>query len=456
MAKEGLRVLAVAERELDTMPGDVSPAAIETDLTFLGLVGLLDPPRPEARAAIEECASAGMRVVMLTGDHPATAAAVARDLGIIAGGDAVISGPELAQLSDEALARTVATARVYARVDPAHKIKIVAALQKQGQLVAMTGDGVNDAPALKRANIGIAMGRSGTDVAREAAHMVLLDDNFATIVAAVREGRRIYDNIRKFVRYVLTCNSAEIWTLFLAPMLGLPVPLLPIHILWINLVTDGLPGLALTVEPEEGNLMRRPPRPPEESMFAHGLWQHVLWVGFVMGAATLCTQAWSLPLRLGTLAEHDVHRAGVSPARPRAGHPLGARVAITLGLFSNLPLFGAVVLTVALQLATLYVPVFNAVFKTEPLTARELSFCLAFSTVGFLAVEAEKNVSRNRRSWCIPCGAPSCLLRFPRWAPFWCSCRAGCWCRSASRRGGRWGASPCPGWIGSWVASLRT
>ena len=209
----------------------------------------------------------------------------------------MLTGEELAQLSTEELRARVEQIRVYARVAPEQKLKIVTALQERGELVAMTGDGVNDAPALKRADIGVAMGIAGTDVAKEASAMILLDDNFATIVRAVREGRRIYDNIRRFVRYAVTTNSGEIWTMFLAPLCGLPIPLLPIQILWINLVTDGLPGLALTAEPEESNIMRRPPRPPQESIFARGLGVHVLWVGPLMAALVLGTQAWSLAMR---------------------------------------------------------------------------------------------------------------------------------------------------------------
>ncbi len=244
---------------------------------------------------MRDCLAAGITPVMITGDHPATALAIARQLGIAReGADAVLTGADLAQLDDAALQARVAGVRVFARVDPAQKIRIVRSLQSLGRFVAMTGDGVNDAPALKQADIGVAMGRGGTDVAREAASLVLLDDNFATIVAAVREGRRIYDNIRKFVRYALTGNSGEIWTIFLAPLLGLPIPLLPIHILWVNLVTDGLPGLALAAEPAERNVMRRPPRPPDESLFAHGLWQHVLFIGLLIGGLCLGVQAWAL------------------------------------------------------------------------------------------------------------------------------------------------------------------
>jgi Ca2+-transporting ATPase len=396
MAADGLRVLAVASRDFPALPEDLSPDAIEVDLTFLGLVGLHDPPRPEARDAIAECRTAGIRVVMITGDHPATAGAIARQLGIVEDDDRrVVSGPELARLSGDALDDTVEDARVYARAAPEQKITIVKALQERGQFVAMTGDGVNDAPALRRADIGVAMGRGGTDVAREAAHMVLLDDNFATIVAAVREGRRIYDNIRKFIKYTLTSNSGEIWALFLAPFLGLPVPLLPIHILWINLVTDGLPGLALAVEPQERGVMRRPPRPPGESIFARGLWQHAVWVGLLMGGATLFTQAWAYH----TGYAHWQSMTFTVLTLSQLGHVLAIRSdrdsVFRQGFLSNVPLLGAVLFTVGLQLATLYVPAFNPVFKTEPLTASELAFCLAISTVVFFAVEGEKLLVRR-------------------------------------------------------------
>jgi Ca2+-transporting ATPase len=291
----------------------------------------------------------------------------------------------------------VGEVRVYARVAPEQKITIVKALQGRGEFVAMTGDGVNDAPALRRADIGVAMGRAGTDVAREAAHMVLLDDNFATIVAAVREGRRIFDNIRKFIRYALACNSAEIWTLFLAPFLGLPIPLLPIHILWINLVTDGLPGVALAVEPEEPGVMERPPRPPHESIFAHGLWQHVVWVGLLMGGVTLFTQAWAY--RTGSA--HWQSMTFTVLALSQLGHVLAIRSErssiFRQGFLSNLPLFGAVVFTLFLQLATMYVPALNPIFRTQPLSPSELALCLGLSTVVFLAVEGEKWLIRRGR-----------------------------------------------------------
>ena len=390
MAAEGLRVLAVAQREWPALPAAQDPETIEAELAFIGLVGLIDPPRHEARDAVGVCISAGITPVMITGDHPATARAIARELGILRPGDRAMTGAELAQLDDHDFARQVADIRVYARVDPAQKIRIVEALQRRGEFVAMTGDGVNDAPALRRADIGVAMGKGGTDVAREASSLVLLDDNFATIVGAVREGRRIFDNIRKFIRFVMTGNSGEIWTIFLAPFLGLPIPLLPIHILWVNLVTDGLPGLALAVEPEEKGVMRRPPRSPQESIFAHGLWQHMLWVGLLIGALTLLAQAVAI---YGGSA-HWRTMAFTVLTLAQLTHVLAIRSErdslFRQGIASNRPLLGAVVFTFALQMATIYVPFMNAALSTDPLTAVELGFAVALSSLVFFAVEAEK------------------------------------------------------------------
>ncbi len=395
MASEGLRVLAVAFRRFDAMPDILDN--VEQELIFLGFIGLMDPPRPEAGQAVAECKSAGITPVMITGDHPATARAIATRLSIIGDDAVVMTGVELSALSDTAFAEQVKKVRVYARVDPAQKIRIVKTLQALGEYVAMTGDGVNDAPALRRADIGVAMGRGGTDVAREAAHMVLLDDNFATIVHAVREGRRIFDNIRKFIKYTMTSNSGEIWVIFLAPFLGLPIPLLPIHILWINLVTDGLPGLALAKEPAEQGVMSRPPRPPAESIFAHGMWQHILWVGLLMGATTLLTQAWAY--HSGTT--HWQSMVFTVLTLSQLGHVLAVRAEraslFSIGLFSNPLLLAAVSLTFLLQMATLYIPVLNNVFKTQPLNLSELLLCLVLSSVVFWGVELEKWATR--RGW---------------------------------------------------------
>lgn len=395
LANDGYRVLAFAKRDFHALPEPLKPENTEQDLIFIGLVALIDPPRPEVPEAVMDCFTAGITPVMITGDHPGTAMAIAKRLGITDNDQALLGGEELEKLSEAELARVVESVRVYARVSPDQKLRIVKALQLNGEFVAMTGDGVNDAPALKRASIGVAMGQKGTDVAREASDMVLLDDDFATIVQAVRAGRRIFDNIRKFIKYTMSSNSGEIWTLFLAPFLGLPVPLLPIHILWINLVTDGLPGLALTAEPAEPGIMRRAPRHPEENIFAHGMWQHILWVGLFIGGISLFAMAWAISRDVAHWQTVVFTVLTVS----QLFHSLAVRSEnaslFHIGLFSNLPMLGAILLTLLLQLAVIYMPVLNSIFHTQPLPIYDLAVCLALSFLVLVAVEIEKVLVRH-------------------------------------------------------------
>lgn len=390
LAKDGHRVLGVAFRPLVDLPdlplGEVS---LERELVFVGLVGMIDPPRPQVKEAVQTCRTAGIRPVMITGDHPLTAQYIARELGIADDGR-ILTGQELAEATEPDLQAMVEGVPVYARVSPEHKLRIVQALQSQGHIVAMTGDGVNDAPALKKADIGVAMGITGTDVAKEASDMVLLDDDFATIVAAVREGRVIYDNIRKFIKYTLSSNAGEIWTMLLAPFLGMPLPLLPLQILWVNLVTDGLPGLALGVEPAERDAMRRPPYRPQESVFGRGLGWDVLWVGFLMGLVSLAMGYWWWHLGRQTWQTMVFTTLTLAQMGNALAIRSGRDSLWRLGLGSNKPLLGAVALTFALQLAVVYVPFLQRIFRTVSLSPAELAMSLALSTVVFWAVEARK------------------------------------------------------------------
>jgi len=395
MARDGLRVLAVAMRRWQALPDTLASNEVERDLTLLGLVGIMDPPRDEARDAVEACKGAGIVPVMITGDHPVTARAIAQRVGLLSPGDEVLEGRELARLSADELGARVAGIRVYARVAPEEKLRIVRALQARGELVAMTGDGVNDAPALKQADIGVAMGVAGTDVAKEASAMILLDDNFATIVRAVREGRKIYDNLRRFIKYAVTTNSAEIGLIFFAPFLGLPMPLLPVQILWINLVTDGFPGLALAAEPEEKDVMRRPPRPPHESIFAHGLGLHVIWVGVLMAALSIGTEAWATSLGVKAWQTMVFTVVCLSQLANVLAIRSERESLFSQGLLSNRPLLAAVLLTAGLQLAAIYVSGLNRVLKTEPLGPAELALCIATASVVFFAVEIEKWIKRK-------------------------------------------------------------
>ncbi|MDN5362482.1 MAG: P-type Ca2+ transporter type [Moorella sp. (in: firmicutes)] len=369
MAGQALRVLALAYSDLPAGT-ELQPDRVERDLVLVGLMGMLDPPRPEAAAAIQLCRQAGIKVVMITGDHQITARAVALELGLPAAEEGVLNGRQLDAMDDAELARVAPGVNVYARVSPHHKLRLVRALKANGQIVAMTGDGVNDAPAVKEADIGIAMGKSGTDVTREAAAMILADDNFATIVAAIEEGRGIYDNIRKFIRYLLSCNIGEVMTMFVAAVSGLPLPLLPIQILWMNLVTDGLPAMALGVDNKEPDLMKRPPHPPGESVFARGLGWSMAILGFQIGLATLAVFILGLYLGDGdlptarTLAFTTLVMAQLFAVFECRSEHLSP---FAVGYFSNPYLVAAVAISLTMQLLVLYLPPLQAVFKTVPL-----------------------------------------------------------------------------------------
>lgn len=390
LAERGMRVLAFGYRLLNEVPNSSEINQIENNLSLAGLVGLIDPPRPEVKAAIAQCKTAGIRPVMITGDHPVTAMAIAKDIDLWSPDGLLVTGQDLQSLTQNKLDEVVEKIAVYARVNPEQKLNIVRSLQRKKHFVAMTGDGVNDAPSLRIANIGIAMGIMGTEVSKEASHMVLLDDNFATIVQTVKEGRHIFDNIRKFIKYTMTSNSGELWTILLAPLLGLPIPLLPIHILWINLVTDGLPGLALIMEPAEKDLMNKPPRSPSESIFSRGMGKHILWVGLLMGFVCLGLQYWTLEFEVANWQTMVFTVLCLS----QLGHVFAIRSEcvpiIKYGLVSNRALIWSILLTFTLQMGTIYLPAANAIFKTAPLSLNELLVCFAASLVVFHAVEFEK------------------------------------------------------------------
>jgi Ca2+-transporting ATPase len=352
------------------------------------------------REAVREAKAAGIRPVMITGDHPLTAAFIARELGIADSGK-TLTGRDLDAMSVEELKDVVEDVPVFARVSPEHKLKLVQALQSRGHIVAMTGDGVNDAPALKKAEIGVAMGITGTDVSKEASDMILLDDNFATIVASVKEGRRIYDNIRKFVRYTMTSNAGEIWVMLLAPFIGMPLPLTSLQILWINLVTDGLPGLALAIEPAERTIMQRPPYPPRENIFGRGMARDILWIGLLMGLVSLGVGY--LYYQMDPATSPAVWQTIIFTTLTMAqmGNALATRsdrdTLFQIGVFSNKAMLGSVLLTFALQLAVIYVPFLNQAFSTTPLSLRDLLVSLGFGTIIFFAVELFKWIRQQRK-----------------------------------------------------------
>jgi Ca2+-transporting ATPase len=415
LAAEALRTLGVAFRSVpkDGHAGEDFDERVEHDLVFLGLIGMIDPPRQEAKEAVARARRAGIRPLMITGDHPKTAAVIATELGIAADGRAV-TGAQLQSMPQDVLDRTVREASVYARVNPEHKLRIVKALQRGGATVAMTGDGVNDAPALKTADIGVAMGITGTDVSKQAADMVLADDNFATIVAAVEEGRGIFENIRKFLRYLLSSNLGEVMTMFFGVLLadviglraqgagGLVLPLLATHILWINLVSDGAPALALGVDPAGAGVMDEPPRRRDEGAVTPGMWAGIVLVGAVMAAGTLLVLDASLPggLIAGT---GDMRHAQTMAFTTLLFFSLftvfNARSDVEsafVGLFANPWLWASVVLSLALQIAVVHVPLLQRAFSTVSLGAGDWLRCAAVGSSVLWVREASKALVRAR------------------------------------------------------------
>ncbi len=395
---QALRVLAVAYRALEAEPHAYTAETIERDLTFAGLVAMIDPPRPEVREAMAKCRTSGIRTVMITGDHRNTAVAIARELGFYGPGARALTGEDVDRLSDAALDAAVEDVAVYARVSPEHKLRAVQAWKRRGEIAAMTGDGVNDAPAVKEADIGVAMGITGTDVTKEVSDMVVTDDNFASIVAAVEEGRGIYDNIRKFIHFLLSCNLGEILVMFVTALVGLPVPLLPIQLLWVNLVTDGLPALALGVDPVDPNIMERPPRKPDEPVITGAR-------GWLIGLQGVLIAACSLGAYLFVLL---YEKEGIELARTSAlatlacsqlFHAFNCRSMrdslFKLKIFSNPQLVGATLLSFLLQLAVIYVPFLQPIFKTRALSPLDLGVMIAFSSLPLWIMEIVKALNRR-------------------------------------------------------------
>jgi P-type Ca2+ transporter type 2C len=411
LAGKGLRVLGFAFKPLSSAPGEGTEDSTEQGLIWLGLIDMLDAPRPEVRDAVARCRSAGIRTLMITGDHQLTAQAIAEDLGISTSGATVLTGRELEQMDQRELANQVEKVNVYARVAPEHKLRIVQALQSSNKIVAMTGDGVNDAPALKQANIGVAMGITGTDVSKEASDMVLLDDNFATIVAATEEGRVVYTNIRRFIKYILGSNIGEVLTIMATPLVigAFNVPLTPLQILWMNLVTDGLPALALAVEPAEPNVMERAPNDPGESIFARGLGIYMLRIGLVLAVISIVLMWWSYgytgtPEYLASGRDRDTWKTMVftTLCLAQMGHAIAIRsntqLTIQLNPMTNPYVWGSVILTTLLQMALIYVAPLRSFFGTHYLSGLELLVCVGFSSLMFVWIELEKVFLASRKS----------------------------------------------------------
>jgi P-type Ca2+ transporter type 2C len=414
LAGEALRTLGVAFRTLpkDAFKLQEVDERVEHDLVFLGLIGMMDPPRREAKDAVARARRAGIRPMLITGDHPITAVVIAKELGITENGRAV-TGSQLEQMSDEALDRTVQEVSVYARVNPEHKLRIVKALQRDGETVAMTGDGVNDAPALKTADIGVAMGMTGTDVSREAADMVLADDNFATVVAAVEEGRAIFSNIRKFLRYLLSSNIGEVMTVFFGVLLadvigltaeggaGVVVPLLATQILWLNMVTDGAPALALGVDPTDKGIMQKRPRPRDQGVITRRMWAGIFFVGVIMATGTLFVLDASLPGGLiegsGTMryAQTMAFTTLVFFSLFTVFNARSDEQSAFIGMFSNTWLWGAVLLSLLLQAAVIYIPFLQHAFSTVNLSVGDWLRCAAVASSVLWLRELSKLFTRR-------------------------------------------------------------
>lgn len=398
LAASGLRVLATAYKPTE----DSDPTKIEQGMIFSGLVGLIDPPRPEVAQAVATSKRAGVRPIMITGDHPMTALAIAQQLGMAEADSRVVSGAEIALMTDEELGGMVDDIAVFARVAPEHKLRIVRALQARGHVVAMTGDGVNDAPALKQADIGVAMGITGTDVAKEAADMVITDDNFATIVAATEEGRAIFDNFRRFIKYLLASNTGELFVLLATQLVaGMTMPLTTLQILWMNLVTDGIPALALGIEKAESNVMDRPPYSPNENIMARGLGRHILLIGGTLGLTALALGVYAFnagwTATNGAAAWNTMVFFMLTVAQ--MGHALGlrshSRSLFRMNPFENRFLLFSVIATLILQLGAVYLPFFNDLFGTNPLTWWQLGISFALSLTVLAVVEFEKWLIRR-------------------------------------------------------------
>lgn len=395
-ASQGQRVLALATRRWPKAPACLVPETIERDLTFIGFFAIQDPPRPEAKEAVALCRRAGIRTIMITGDHRETAEAIAKELKILQPGDGILTGSQLEKMDEDDLKKAVNDVSVYARVSPEHKLLIVRALKYHGHVVAMTGDGVNDAPALKRADIGTAMGISGTEVAKEASAMVLQDDNFATIVKAVEEGRTIYNNIRGCVQYLLSCNTGELVAIFSALLFGLGLPLNPIQILWLNLITDGPPALALGVEPSSKGIMDRPPRQLKEGIFSEGVGAKILWQGIMIGILSL-TAYW-LALRWGRTLEEARTMAFVTMAMSQLVHSFNVRSMkqslFSIGLFSNRNLIYAFLASSVMLFTVIIIPPLRSAFQTAMLRPSDWAVVFGLSIVPLVLVETSKALGR--------------------------------------------------------------